>query len=86
MVLIALGLLNGLVLLPVVLSFIGPPSEVVPTGGGSRLKTPTPPPSPTMEMDPEYDVHHQYDTPFRCRNRAAHYNCYQRCIAFIMRL
>ena len=51
-----MGILNGLVLLPVVLSFIGPPSEVIPADGGNRLKTPTPPPSPTMEMDPYY--HH----------------------------
>ncbi|CAK8675849.1 unnamed protein product [Clavelina lepadiformis] len=48
-VLIALGVLNGLVLLPVVLSLIGPPPEVVPVGGGARLKTPTPPPSPPAE-------------------------------------
>uniref|UniRef100_H2Y2W2 SSD domain-containing protein n=1 Tax=Ciona intestinalis TaxID=7719 RepID=H2Y2W2_CIOIN len=45
-ILILLGVLNGLVLLPVVLSFIGPPPEVTPIGGGGRLKTPTPPPSP----------------------------------------
>uniref|UniRef100_H2Z0N7 SSD domain-containing protein n=1 Tax=Ciona savignyi TaxID=51511 RepID=H2Z0N7_CIOSA len=43
-ILILLGVLNGLVLLPVVLSLIGPPPEVTPTGGGGRLKTPTPPP------------------------------------------
>uniref|UniRef100_H2Z0N5 SSD domain-containing protein n=1 Tax=Ciona savignyi TaxID=51511 RepID=H2Z0N5_CIOSA len=45
-ILILLGVLNGLVLLPVVLSLIGPPPEVTPTGGGGRLKTPTPPPRP----------------------------------------
>jgi len=49
--LILLGVLNGLVLLPVVLSFIGPRAEVEPTGGGTRLKTPTPPPTPPGELE-----------------------------------
>ncbi|XP_039274094.2 protein patched homolog 1-like [Styela clava] len=48
-VLVLIGLWNGIVVLPVVLSFIGPPPEVVPLGGGSRLKTPTPPPTPAIE-------------------------------------
>nr|CAB3265259.1 protein patched homolog 1 [Phallusia mammillata] len=48
--LILLGVLNGLILLPVVLSLIGPPAEIIPVGGGARLKTPTPPPSPPGEL------------------------------------
>ena len=48
-VLILLGVLNGLVLLPVMLSFIGPPPEVIPAGGKSRLDTPTPTSTPTSE-------------------------------------
>ncbi|CAM9779550.1 unnamed protein product [Lampetra fluviatilis] len=41
-----LGLLNGIVLLPVLLSIVGPPPEVTPAGGGSRLPTPSPQPPP----------------------------------------
>ena len=49
-VLILLGVLNGLVLLPVVLSFIGPPPEITPKDGGSRLATPTPPSTPIISF------------------------------------
>ncbi|XP_068095622.1 protein patched homolog 2 isoform X3 [Hyperolius riggenbachi] len=45
-ILTILGLLNGLVLLPVLLSLIGPPAEVVPADNSSRLPTPTPEPPP----------------------------------------
>nr|BBF90244.1 patched protein [Eptatretus burgeri] len=41
-----LGALNGLVLLPVLLSLIGPPPEVIPANGGNRLATPSPQPPP----------------------------------------
>ena len=45
-VLIILGVFNGLVLLPVLLHFFGPSSEVViKEDGMNRLSTPTPPPS-----------------------------------------
>jgi hypothetical protein len=40
--LIIIGLINGLALLPVLLSLIGPPSEVTPNDGGSRLPAPPP--------------------------------------------
>uniref|UniRef100_H2Z0N9 SSD domain-containing protein n=1 Tax=Ciona savignyi TaxID=51511 RepID=H2Z0N9_CIOSA len=62
-ILILLGVLNGLVLLPVVLSLIGPPPEVTPTGGGGRLKTPTPPPPGAPPVEPECTC------PARSRNR-----------------
>ncbi|KAM6455327.1 protein patched homolog 2 isoform 2-T2 [Liasis olivaceus] len=45
-ILTILGLLNGLVLLPVLLSIIGPPAEVTPADNGSRLPTPSPVPPP----------------------------------------
>lgn len=41
-----LGVLDGLVFLPVLLSLVGPPAEVVPRNHPDRLPTPTPPPSP----------------------------------------
>lgn len=48
--LIALGLLNGLVLLPVLLSVIGPPAEVIPLNPGDDcIPPPTPDPSPKPE-------------------------------------
>ena len=45
-VLVVLGLLNGLVLLPVLLSIIGPKSEVIPLDKGEQITPPTPEPSP----------------------------------------
>ncbi|CAL4069872.1 unnamed protein product [Meganyctiphanes norvegica] len=42
----ALGILDGLVFLPVLLSLVGPPAEVVPRLHEDRLPTPSPPPSP----------------------------------------
>ncbi|XP_074858497.1 protein patched homolog 2 [Carettochelys insculpta] len=45
-VLTVLGLLNGLVLLPVLLSVIGPPAEVTPAENSSRLPSPEPVPPP----------------------------------------
>ncbi|MBN3325395.1 PTC1 protein, partial [Atractosteus spatula] len=45
-ILTVLGVLNGLVLLPVLLSIIGPPPEVTPADNGSRLPTPSPEPIP----------------------------------------
>ncbi|GLH01274.1 Protein patched [Gryllus bimaculatus] len=44
--LIALGLLNGLVFFPILLSLIGPRAEVVPHEYPDRISTPSPPPSP----------------------------------------
>ncbi|KAI5094979.1 protein patched-like 1, partial [Silurus meridionalis] len=43
-ILTVLGVLNGLVLLPVLLSYFGPYPEVSPVDGRSRLPTPTPTP------------------------------------------
>ncbi|XP_049784398.1 protein patched [Schistocerca cancellata] len=45
-ILIAVGLLNGLLFFPVLLSMIGPPAEVIPHEHTDRISTPTPPPSP----------------------------------------
>ncbi|XP_043915260.1 protein patched homolog 1 [Protopterus annectens] len=45
-ILTVLGVLNGLVLLPVLLSFFGPYPEVSPSDGGSRLPTPLQEPPP----------------------------------------
>ncbi|KAI1900066.1 hypothetical protein AGOR_G00046210 [Albula goreensis] len=43
-ILTVLGVLNGLVLLPILLSYFGPYPEVTPVDGRSRLPTPEPPP------------------------------------------
>ncbi|KAL0966060.1 hypothetical protein UPYG_G00290300 [Umbra pygmaea] len=45
-ILTVLGILNGLVLLPVLLSLMGPPQEVSPADNTSRLPTPSPEPLP----------------------------------------
>ncbi|NWZ69611.1 PTC1 protein, partial [Acrocephalus arundinaceus] len=45
-ILTILGVLNGLVLLPVLLSFFGPYPEVSPATGQDRLPTPSPEPPP----------------------------------------
>ncbi|NWT54621.1 PTC1 protein, partial [Erythrocercus mccallii] len=45
-ILTILGVLNGLVLLPVLLSFFGPYPEVSPANGQNRLPTPSPEPPP----------------------------------------
>ncbi|XP_006867699.1 PREDICTED: protein patched homolog 1 isoform X1 [Chrysochloris asiatica] len=47
-ILTILGVLNGLVLLPVVLSFFGPYPEVSPATGLNRLPTPSPEPPPSV--------------------------------------
>ncbi|XP_062854396.1 protein patched homolog 1 [Trichomycterus rosablanca] len=47
-ILTVLGVLNGLVLLPVLLSYFGPYPEVTPVDGRSRLPTPTPEPFPPV--------------------------------------
>ncbi|XP_023482785.1 protein patched homolog 1 isoform X2 [Equus caballus] len=47
-ILTVLGVLNGLVLLPVLLSFFGPYPEVSPANGLNRLPTPSPEPPPSV--------------------------------------
>ncbi|XP_060157097.1 protein patched homolog 1 isoform X2 [Globicephala melas] len=47
-ILTILGVLNGLVLLPVLLSFFGPYPEVSPANGLNRLPTPSPEPPPSV--------------------------------------
>ncbi|CAH6795737.1 Ptch1 [Phodopus roborovskii] len=47
-ILTILGVLNGLVLLPVLLSFFGPCPEVSPANGLNRLPTPSPEPPPSV--------------------------------------
>ncbi|KAM6169420.1 protein patched homolog 1 isoform 2-T2 [Rhynchocyon petersi] len=47
-ILTILGVLNGLVLLPVLLSFFGPYPEVSPASGLNRLPTPSPEPPPSI--------------------------------------
>ncbi|BFZ16560.1 hypothetical protein BsWGS_19599 [Bradybaena similaris] len=46
--LIVIGLFNGLVLLPVLLSLFGPRGEVIPKDNADRLAMPTPEPSPKL--------------------------------------
>ncbi|XP_076001195.1 protein patched homolog 1 isoform X2 [Genypterus blacodes] len=59
-ILTVLGMLNGLVLLPVLLSFMGPPAEVTPVDNASRLPTPSPEPPlpPPMTHHGYYTGHH----------------------------
>ena len=45
---VILGALNGLVLLPVLLSIIGPPPEIIPFDYEDRIATPSPTPSPCL--------------------------------------
>ena len=45
---VILGALNGLVLLPVLLSIIGPPAEIIPFDYEDRIATPSPTPSPCL--------------------------------------
>ncbi|XP_051964447.1 protein patched homolog 1-like isoform X1 [Xyrauchen texanus] len=47
-ILTVLGVLNGLVLLPVLLSYFGPYPEVSPVDGRNRLPTPSPEPPPQV--------------------------------------
>nr|CAD7262461.1 unnamed protein product [Timema shepardi] len=44
--LVLIGLVNGLVFFPVLLSLVGPAAEVVPYDHPDRISTPSPPPSP----------------------------------------
>ncbi|KAG1667437.1 Protein patched 1 [Nymphon striatum] len=47
--LVAIGVFNGLFVLPVILSLIGPSGEVIPRGDPNKLQPPTPEPSPVPE-------------------------------------
>ena len=58
--LISIGALNGLVLLPVLLSLIGPPSEIVPFEHEDRISTPSPPASPSISRKKSRVVGGQY--------------------------
>ncbi|KAI8509052.1 Protein patched 1 [Branchiostoma belcheri] len=55
--LVIIGLLNGLVLLPVLLSLIGPGPEVKPANNARHLPTPTPPPTPPFETGVPMDTY-----------------------------
>ncbi|XP_047446380.1 protein patched homolog 1 isoform X2 [Mugil cephalus] len=59
-ILTVLGMLNGLVLLPVLLSMMGPPAEVTPVDNASCLPTPSPEPPlpPPMTHHGYYTGHH----------------------------
>ncbi|KAJ8011970.1 hypothetical protein DPEC_G00063850 [Dallia pectoralis] len=57
-ILTVLGILNGLVLLPVLLSLMGPPPEVSPTDSGSRLASPSPEPLPPAMAHHGYYAEH----------------------------
>ncbi|KAM6918750.1 protein patched homolog 1 isoform 1-T1 [Xenentodon cancila] len=64
-ILTVLGMLNGLVLLPVLLSMMGPPAEVTPVDNGSCLPTPSPEPPlpPPMAHHGYYAGHHNPRSP-----------------------
>lgn len=57
-ILTVLGMLNGLVLLPVLLSLMGPPAEVSPVDNSSRLPSPEPSMPPPMAHHGYYTGHH----------------------------
>lgn len=65
-ILTLLGMLNGLVLLPVLLSMMGPPAEVTPVDNASCMPTPSPEPPLPPQM-----THHGYYTSHR-NPRSAH--------------
>ncbi|XP_066986955.1 protein patched [Macrobrachium rosenbergii] len=52
-----LGVLDGLIFLPVLLSLVGPPAEVVPRNHLDRLPTPSPPPSPQASQSHSHHSH-----------------------------
>ncbi|KAK7100530.1 hypothetical protein V1264_023464 [Littorina saxatilis] len=56
--LVVIGILNGLLLLPILLSFLGPKGEVIPKENPDCLSTPTPEPSPRMGRDQRHHHHH----------------------------
>ncbi|XP_013887067.1 protein patched homolog 1 [Austrofundulus limnaeus] len=66
-ILTVLGMLNGLVLLPVLLSMTGPPAEVTPVDNASCLPTPSPEPPlpPPMTHHGYYAGHHNAQSPRR---------------------
>lgn len=66
-ILTVLGMLNGLVLLPVLLSMTGPPAEVTPVDNASCLPTPSPEPPlpPPMTHHGYYTGHHNPQSPRR---------------------
>ncbi|CAG2100407.1 unnamed protein product, partial [Medioppia subpectinata] len=57
---VLLGALNGLVLLPVLLSLIGPPSEIIPFDYEDRISTPSPDPSPCVNRKKQRSVSGPY--------------------------
>ncbi|CAL1579702.1 unnamed protein product [Knipowitschia caucasica] len=57
-ILTVLGMLNGLVLLPVLLSMMGPPAEITPEDNSSRLSSPEPSMPPPMTHHGYYTGHH----------------------------
>lgn len=58
-ILTLLGVLNGLVLLPVLLSLIGPPAEVTPADNASHMPPPSPEPLPPPMTHHGYYAGHQ---------------------------
>ena len=55
--LIVLGVIHGLILLPVVLSFIGPPSEVIAMDESTLLYPPTSSLTPNNEVSSDAEAH-----------------------------
>lgn len=49
---LGIGLFNGFILLPVLLSMFGPPAEIVPYDHVDRISTPSPSPSPQIQRKP----------------------------------
>lgn len=62
-ILTLLGILNGLVLLPVLLSLMGPPAEVVPANNANQLQSPSPEPMPPPMNHHGYYTGHIPKTP-----------------------
>lgn len=57
-ILTLLGILNGLVLLPVLLSIVGPPAEVVLGNNASAVSSPSPEPIPRIMNNHGYYAGH----------------------------
>ncbi|XP_046388102.1 protein patched [Ischnura elegans] len=69
---ILVGLLNGLVIFPVLLSLIGPSAEVVPHDNPERMSTPSPEPSPL----PRYRRGSQRDQDRSWGSSSGHISCH----------
>ncbi|XP_076041583.1 protein patched [Oratosquilla oratoria] len=73
-----LGMVNGLLFLPVVLSLVGPPAEVVPRGDPDRLPMPSPPPSPNQNYSHSHGSRESSSKHGSCRTHGGRHSSHSR--------